>query len=168
MSLKEAIRAMQTEQHIQSTLCKVVAVDGLLCDCEPINGDADILEVRLNASGLNGYVITPKVGSMVMVTKFERFEAFISSFSDVEKIEILCDNIVFNDGTNDGMVLINALVNKLNALENKVNSIINTFNTHTHSGVTTGGGTSGTTPTVISGTLTPTQKSDIENTKIKQ
>lgn len=168
MSLKEAIRAIQKDETIQTTLCKVVFVDGILCDCEPINGDADILEVRLNASGLNGYVITPKVGSYVMVTKFERFEAFISSFSDVEKIEIECDNIVFNGGANDGMVLINALVDKLNSLENKVNSIINTFNVHTHTGVFPGPGSTATTPNIISGTLTPTQKQDIENEKIKQ
>ena len=161
MSLKEAIQAMQPEQSIQSTLCKVVSVDGLLCDCSPINGNADMLEVRLNASGLNGFVITPKVGSYVMVTKFERFEAFISSFSDVDKI-------AFNGGANDGLVLVNQLVNKLNALENKVNSIITTFNTHVHAGVTTGSGSSAVTPTLVTGTLTPTVKNDIENTKITQ
>jgi len=168
MSLKEAIRAMQTEQSINTMLCKVVSVDGLLCDCEPINGDANILEVRLNASGLNGFVITPKVDSLVMVTKFERFEAFISSFSDVEKIEISCDNILFNEGLNDGMVLINSLVNKLNALENKVNSIINTFNTHVHNGVFPGPSATNISVVQVSGTLTPTVKNDIENTKIKQ
>lgn len=161
MSLKEAIRAMQADQSIQTTLCKVISVDGLLCDCEPVNGDADILEVRLNASGLNGFVITPKVDSLVMVTKFERFEAFISSFSDVE-------SIAFNGGENDGLVLVNELVTKLNNLENKVNTIISTFNTHVHSGVTTGAGSSAVTPTLVTGTLTPTIKNDIENPNITQ
>ena len=161
MSLKEVMRAIQTEQSIQTTLCKVISVDGLLCDCSPVNGNADILEVRLNASGLNGFVITPKVGSYVMVTRFERFEAFISSFSDVDKI-------AFNGGANDGLVLVNQLVNKLNALENKVNSIISTFNTHVHAGVTIGSDSSAVTPTLVTGTLTPTVKSDIENANITQ
>lgn len=161
MSLKEVMRAIQTEQTIQSVLCKVNSVDGLLCDCSPVNGDADILEVRLNASGLNGFVITPKVGSYVMVTRFERFEAFISSFSDVDKI-------AFNGGANDGLVLVNQLVNKLNALENKVNSIISTFNTHVHAGVTIGSDSSAVTPTLVTGTLTTTVKSDIENANITQ
>jgi len=161
MSLKEVMRAIQTEQSIQSTLCKVVSVDGLLCDCSPVNGNADILEVRLNASGLNGFVITPKVGSYVMVTRFERFEAFISSFSDVDKI-------AFNGGANDGLVLVNKLIDKLNALENKVNSIISTFNTHVHAGVIIGSDLSAVTPTLVAGALTPTIKSDIENANITQ
>lgn len=168
MSLKEAIRAMQTEQSINTMLCKVISVDGLLCDCEPINGDADILEVRLNASGEIGYVITPKIGSLVMVTKFERFEAFISSFSDVEKVEINCNNIVFNGGENDGLVLIGELVTKLNNLENQINDILNILKT-----TTIPLAPSGTYPFApLYTSITPiapiTQKSDLENTKIKQ
>ena len=59
------------------------------------------------------------------------------------------------------------MVSKVNTIENKINQIISTFNTHVHSGVTTGGGSSAVTPTTISGTLTNTVVSDLENDKVK-
>lgn len=61
------------------------------------------------------------------------------------------------------------LTNKLNALENKVNQIISAFNNHTHIlTLSTGTGTAAPTSSPVSGTLTPTNRADIENTLVVQ
>ena len=66
-----------------------------------------------------------------------------------------------------GLVINDSLVTKLNNLENKVNDLIMAYNYHTHTGVQTGGGTSGTTPTVITGSLTPTNETELQNQNVK-
>lgn len=80
------------------------------------------------------------------------------------KIEMVDGLIRFNGGDNDGMVLVNGLVTRLNAIEDKLNSLIGKYNTHIHPA------TSGTTSPTTSqeSTITPTNKSDVENTKITQ
>jgi hypothetical protein len=130
-SLKEVLRSFKGEEVIQSKLCTVINVDGFVCDCEPIDGSADFLDVRLNAGLTDGVLITPKVGSIVMVTRYQTFEAFISLVTEVAKIEITCDNVIYNNGDNGGMVLVKELVKKINALEELTNTLLNTLKTTT-------------------------------------
>jgi hypothetical protein len=142
---------------------KEVDEEELTCAVEPADGP-EVFDVRLKAAidGVtDGLVQIPTVGSTVLMALIGNDEntRVILAFSEVEKV------VMFN-GENDGLVKINDLVTKLNALENKVNDIVSKFNIHVHTGVTTGGGSSGTTPTTVSGTLTETQKSDLENTKV--
>lgn len=165
-SIKDLLRLIVKEEKIYSKTCRVLSVDGNLCDVEPIDGSADILEVKISPDG-TGVRLTPAIDSIVQVSFLANTEAYISSFSSVSKIEIDCDNIVFNGGDNDGLVLIRELVTKLNNLENKVNDIINMHNTHVHPGVTSGASSTLVTTSLVIGTLTPTNQADIEDTKIK-
>lgn len=75
-------------------------------------------------------------------------------------IDITSDLIKFNNGNNDGLVLVNALITKLNNLENA-------FNAHMHATAATG---LPSIPTVIPGQIpiVPTVAADIKNTKITQ
>jgi hypothetical protein len=160
-SIKQAIREItKTDDVLYSVLCKVKSVDTAnnICDCEPINGDADLLEVRLMAQNTNGFLIIPTVDSTVVVTMINKYTGYVAMFSDIEKIKLNGDNY-------DGLVKVGDLVDKLNNLENKVNSIINTFNTHTHPylNVSTPATTSPST-SPVAGTLTPTQQMELENT----
>lgn len=160
-SIKQAIRELtKTDDVLYSVLCKVKSVDTTnnTCDCEPINGDADLLEVRLMAQSTDGFLIIPTVNSTVVVTMINKYTGYVAMFSGIEKIKLNGDNY-------DGLVKIGDLVDKLNALENKVNSIINTFNTHTHPyvNVSTPATTSPST-SPVAGTLTPTQQTELENT----
>jgi hypothetical protein len=87
--------------------------------------------------------------------------------------EILChdvrvttDSWVFNDGNLEGLINIVDLTAKLNDLTDKVNDLITKYNSHVHTGVTTGGSLSGVTTT----TETPANafnKADYEDTKIR-
>lgn len=55
------------------------------------------------------------------------------------------DKIIFNQGTKDGVVNINELTDKLNNLIQELEVLKENFNSHTHTGVTTGSSVSGVT-----------------------
>lgn len=61
-----------------------------------------------------------------------------------DSIRIDCDDIIFNGGSNAELININELTSRLNFLVLRVNSLISKFNSHTHSGVSSG--SSATTP----------------------
>ena len=73
---------------------------------------------------------------------------------------VASDTITLNDGAYGGLVKVIDLVTKLNNLENKVNSIITAYNAHSHPG------NGLPTASTITGSLIPTNRNDIENTKI--
>lgn len=144
----------------------VVSVDetALTCVVQTLNDDAPMSDVRLKAAIDNvtdGIVEIPVVGSTVLVCLIGNDEntAFVVKCSSVSKV-------VMFGGSKGGLINIGDLVSKINAIENKLNSVINTFNTHVHSGVTTGPGSSAVTPTTVAGTLTPTNRTDIEDVKV--
>ena len=150
---------------------QVVSVDAAAgrCSVEAISGrsSTSIDNVEFQAVVSDGLLLIPRVGSEVKVLMSTYTEPFIVQYSEVEKAFISADLIQFNDGALKGLVKVIELTQKLNDIENKVNSIISTFNSHLH---TSGGAGAPTSPTTspISGTLTPTQQSDIENPVITQ
>jgi hypothetical protein len=169
---------VKDRNEIYSVVGKVISLNEneRSCDVEPLNGDADLFGVRLQAdlSASTGAVVIPKIDSHVIVTFLNNSTGFVSVCTDVDKIHVECDSITFNGGSNDGMVLINELVGKINRLEDAHNAHVNAFNSHIHvTSATTGtGGPIGviTPPNQPSTELiTPnTTVSDLENTKIKQ
>lgn len=180
-----SIREMtKLDTTVYSMICTVLEIDltNNTIDCEPLDGGPDVLGVQLVTQS-NGFLIIPKKDSNVTITFIDDDNAFVSMYSDIDDIQMnLTNNLEINNdktiilsttevqlnGDNfDGLVKIGDLITKLNNLENKVNSIINTFNTHTHVASSLG---SPTTPpsSPVTGTLTPTQQSDLENTKVKQ
>ena len=82
---------------------KVLTVDEgeRTCEVTPLNGDADIPEVRLTASidaeVIGGVIFIPKVGSSVIVSFLEasETEAYISRFGEVEKVIIKFSETAF-------------------------------------------------------------------------
>lgn len=171
MSVKEIFDIIFKERlgEFNGVLATVNSVDPLTKTCEvtDFKKGGTITNVRLFASYLNtdltqskGLYVIPSVGSKVIVHQISDQDYYVSMFSQIDEVD-------FFDGSLGGMTKVITLTTKLNNLENKVNSIINTFNAHVHSGVTTGGGTSAITPTLVSGTLTPTNQVEIENAKIK-
>ncbi len=102
-------------------LCTVDAVNGLMCDVTPISGEAPLKNVRLNSDTENdaGICITPKQGSVVLVVEVTKLDAYVAMFSAIESISVKVDgDIVFNGGTNNGLVILNRLKSNLNAIDN--------------------------------------------------
>lgn len=144
-----------------SKVCTVDSVDltNLTCYCVPINDDADIQEVRLMANNDNGFLLIPKVDSIVVVSFLSDSSAYVSMVSKVSEIQL--------NGTNyGGLIRVEELTTKLNNLENAFNQHLTLYNVHTHAGVMAGSST--TTPVVVpdTQTLTPTVETDLENTTV--
>lgn len=151
--------------------CKILSVnenDGT-CNVEAISGNSttNIGNVELQTAVADGVLLIPKVDSEVKVLFSKYTTPFIVQYSEIEKMFLSSDLVQFNDGNLGGLVKVIDLTTKLNNLENKVNSIISTFNSHTHSNGNMGAPT-GSPLSPISGTLTPTQRADIENDIITQ
>jgi len=152
-----------------------------------LNISGQVIEgVMLHALGgsLKGMVIIPEQDSDVVICSVDGSGEYMLVQADKIKkviwdigteIDIKCDKIMFNNGTNDGLVIIGNLVGKMNHLEDKINDIIDKFLSHVHKTVSinqpTGAVTDPTLPSPILPNqlqhLTSTQASDLENTKIK-
>jgi hypothetical protein len=156
-------------------------------------GSVTIENVQLMASIDDGFLLVPSIDSTVIIAYSTFNQPFIALFSGIEKVLLVAGEnnasiqvdtegllleiaqtkvlisdgeIKLNDGAMGGLVKVIQLTQKLNNLENKVNQLITAYNSHVHTGVTTGPGSSATTPTQVTGSLTPTQRADIENEKI--
>ena len=75
------------------------------------------------------------------------------------------DSIIMNQGTNEGMVIIAKLTEKLNQTVKELENLRNLFNTHVHTGVTSGPASTGPTPTQASQPFTQYKQEDYENPK---
>ncbi len=180
----------QPDGETVALVCTVDEVDktARTIDCTPINEGAPLLGVNLQANqGADfGLCLFPEKGSFVVVgfvadgaagvvlttEKIESAEIVVGNTSavldadglriDTDKMSahINKEDIVFNGGTLDGLVVIQKLTDKLNEL-------VNTFNSHTHNVTVAHPG--GLFTTVPPGSAAAAfNKSDYENTKIKQ
>lgn len=191
----------QQDGETVALVCTVDAVDkkARTIDCTPVNEGAPLLGVNLQANQGSdfGLVIYPGKGAFVVVgfmadgaaglmlatDKIESAEMVIGETAaaiDAEGVRVKTakmsadinkEDIIFNGGELDGLVIIQKLTDKLNELKDTVNSLINVYNNHTHiTTATVGTGPAGTiSPTTSKAqTAKPFKKSDYENTKIKQ
>lgn len=191
----------QQDGETVALVCTVDAVDkkARTIDCTPVNEGAPLLGVNLQANQGSdfGLVIYPEKGAFVVVgfmadgaaglmlttDKIESAEMVIGETAaaiDAEGVRVKTakmsadinkEDIIFNGGELDGLVIIQKLTDKLNELKDTVNSLIKAYNNHTHiTTATVGTGPAGTiSPTTSKAqTAKPFKKSDYENTKIKQ
>ncbi len=135
--------------------------DDRTCKVKVIRTDLELDNVRVQ--GLANYTtgIYPrlKVGTKGVVMLVGK-AAYMIITGETDELQL-------NGSQHGGLIIISSLISKINIIENKVNTIISTFNAHAHAGVTTGTGTSATPATPVSGTLTNTQASDIENENVR-
>ena len=174
MEIKDVLDTLM-KQHlnkheIYSVVCNVDSVDlgNRSCICTPVNGGAEIQDVRIQASigGTTGLFIEPVVDSKVVVTFLSKEIGFVSLFTDIENVYLdFNSQVIFNGGANGAMVKIDDLVYRMNLIENKINTMIGAFAAHVH--VETGGSTSQTV-TSMGASLGLTSSTDIDNQEIQQ
>jgi len=111
--IAEAIRALSGFDDLQfeAVICTAsnVRSNELLCDCKPINGNADFIDVRLNANKKKGFVLVPKENSIVIINQISNEEAYISMVSDVDEVLLAGDD-------NGGLIKVTEQTAKLNQL----------------------------------------------------
>lgn len=195
--LRNIIRQLaQPDGETVALVCTVDEVDktARTIDCTPINEGAPLLGVNLQANqeADYGFCLFPEKGSFVVVgfvadgaagvvlltEKIESAEIVIGDTSAVmdadglriktEKMsaDINRENIIFNGGDLNGLVVIQKLTDKLNELKDTVNDLITKYNTHVH--VCAAPGSPCKPVDIPAQTAKAFNKSDYENTKIKQ
>ena len=159
--------AKDDSEEVYSEECKVVAVnDNSVVDVEPLSGKAKIFDVKLvSGKDETNFVIVPELNSIVTITYTSKDTAFVSCFSKVKEVLIRGDQ-------HGGLIKIDELVKKMNRIEDKLNGLISKHNSHIH--ITTATISASAVPGVLSPTTSQevaiapnTQKSDLENPKIK-
>ncbi len=165
--LAKKIKSIVGKKTTPVFAAKVAAVDGEVCSVD-VEG-LELSDVRLRAV-VNGeqskVLLTPVVGSYVTVIDLSSGgldDLQVLAFSEVEKVEVDCEAVVFNQGENGGLIAIEKLTEKLNGLVDSVNGFIGHFNAHTHSSPAGVTGTPLAAGDVVSGFV----KTDYENEKVK-
>ena len=115
-------------EEIYLKLCRVTAVDDAArtAVCLPVDGGAELTDVRLQASEgkTSGLYTKPAIGSDVVVAYLDRNNACLLLTTDIEEIAIdLTANLTINGGKNDGLVKVRELTAKLNTLEEELNKL---------------------------------------------
>lgn len=98
MDLKDLLKeVLKNNEEMYSKVCTVETVNGLVCDCVPVDGSAPILEARLtpNDAAGNYFAVIPKAGSQVIVTFITKDVAFVSMVTDPEKLVYVNDDLLF-------------------------------------------------------------------------
>lgn len=187
----------QPDGETVALVCTVDAVDksARTVDCSPINEGAPLLGVNLQANqeGECGVCLFPEIGSYVVVgfvadgaagvvlltEKIESAEIVIGDTSAVMSADgvrikvgkisadLGKDALTFNGGDLGGLVKVEDLTKRLNLIENDINELKTIFTNWIPASQDGGGALKTAAFTWSASQLTPTQRSDYENEKVK-
>lgn len=162
------VAATVTAVNIAARTCDVTTITGV----QSIN----LPGVLLMASLDDGILFVPTVGSVVFVSYSNFNVPYVTLFSQLDQVlfivgstalQMIDGKLMMNDGSYGGLVEVVPMVQKLNNLENLVNSLVTLFNSHTHIlALTSGTGTAAPTVAPEATVLTPTVRTELENTTI--
>lgn len=176
--IAEAIKALAGLSLMPFTIGTVESVDGRTCTVKPVDGGAAIEKVRLNAhsDGDQGLIIKPKLNTYVIVGMINELDAMVMKCYEIESIEIIMGDtsllitdgeILFNGGSNGGLVKIADLVGKINDIESDINSLKQAFFTWVPVSQDGGASLKAAAGTWAGQQFVNTQVADIENGDIK-
>lgn len=159
-------------------VCKVLTVEGATCNVEPLNGLAELHGVRLNCvtSSTAGIIITPKINSEVIVHQISKVDSYVAQFSEIEKINVEIgafkfslngSEMVFNDGNNGGLIILQSLITDLGKYSSVLTALKAALDVFVPQGTPADGGALALAlKTAMASYQTPTFQT-IEDTKIK-
>jgi hypothetical protein len=88
-SIRDTILELVSEDlQIYSVVGKVVSINNGFAEIEPLDGSANLLDVRVVADSASSPVAIPLVNSIVICTFLDNDNAFISQISEVDKYRI--------------------------------------------------------------------------------
>lgn len=162
-------------RYLQIVDGMVGAVDKTAFTCDVTVGDSfgtttyHDVTLRVLKGSQASFIEIPKVGSACTIYWMDgnlgRPKMFMVDQTD--ELLVNCPQVTFNGGDLGGMVKLLDTVQRFNNIENLLNAFFDLFNLHTHN-VTAVGSPSGPSLAQQGNKLTPTQRTDIENTAIKQ
>lgn len=123
--IQQILQQLLLENHeLYGKVCKVDAVNGMSCDCSPVDGSAPINDVRITADfdNVNKWVLVPKVGSLVVVSFFNKDIGFVSLVNEVSEVLYKNDNTVFR--VDDKFLLAAGTENLLTIMQDLIQAMI--------------------------------------------
>ena len=123
--IQQALQQLLLSEHeLYSKVCKVDAVNGMSCDCSPVDGDAAIKDVRITADfdNANKWVLVPKVGSLVVVSFFNKDVGFVSMVNEVSEVLYKNGGTVFR--VDDKFLLASSSENLLTLMQDLIQAMI--------------------------------------------
>lgn len=122
MTIREAIQlvAMDKDQKLILATASDINDTERTCTCSPINGDADILEVRLQTTNAGGVYLKPAEGSLVLVCMANETLGFVVLTSELSEV-------VFFDGSFDGIVKANELKTQLDKTNEVLQAVVDSL-----------------------------------------
>lgn len=161
--IKKKLQELCQNQASALNLAEVKQVDDTTCTVAI--EDLELRDVRLRAvvnEEESGIVVTPKVGSMVMITDLSHGK--MRDWAVVMYSEI--DSISINGGKNGGLININDLVAHINTLEDDINNLKTAISGWVTVPQDGGAALKTALSSWVSCTITKTKASDIEDDKI--
>lgn len=138
------------------------------------------VDAILNATVDNslGFIIIPALDSDVVVVdvdgdgvytivRYGKIDRVKVKIGDTEELIVTEGTVIFNGGSNGGMVKVAALVEKVNALENDINTLKTVFSGWTVAPTDGGGALKLAAATWFASNLTPTTANDLKNDNVK-
>lgn len=142
--MKDLIRQIANEaidQKIRLIRATVTTVNAdYTCDVQPINGEAELYDVKLRVTQndtQSGVVAFPKKGTIALVLVANETDAYLLHAVEIERILIVQNgfraevdadgNLIFNAGSNDGLVKLPVLQQEIAKLNTYLNTIKQTF-----------------------------------------
>ena len=129
------------------------------CDVARVDGNADLLGVRLGLGDNPAIKIKPSLNSLVICAMLSKYDACVVMYSQVDEIQLIGKE-------NGGLVKVKELYARLDAIESNLSDLITSHNNHTHSGGILAGGLTGTITVEVSDTTGTTDQSKLENIAI--
>lgn len=122
--LRRALQQKYGEKPV-TILGTIAAVDENSKTCNIDDDSFMMYGIRLQSvtNAAAGILKVPKIGAQALAVKIEDGDGFM--LLDCAEY----DKIIFNGGTNGGLINIQSLVNKINAIENDLNSLKTVFKT---------------------------------------
>ena len=184
MDIGSIIKSLAGGAKNFALVCTVDAVDktARTIDCSPINEDAPLLGVNLQANQNSscGVVAYPRVGSYVVVGFVAEGSAGVVLLTDeIESMEIVIgqetsaeltgDGIVFNGGNLGGLVKVEDVTKRFNLIEKDINDLKQVLAAGWTVASNDGGAALKMAATSWYGSrLVETKRTDLENKKVKQ
>ena len=94
----QKIARQGNKDYLISIPAKVTAVNKNLCDVEPVSGDAEIFDVRLQPGNVPGIYVEPKIDSIVYITQLDENNYFVVMYSEIVSIKL-------GNGENGGLII---------------------------------------------------------------
>lgn len=164
-----AFSAEVTHVDVKTRSCTVTSISNEV--------ETEYTNVWLMPEIADGLLYVPKKGSTVIAENNANLQPYISMWSELDQVLYVVANTAFsmtdgltkfNEGTNDGLVNVKPLVQKINALENLVNTLLNAVTAFVPAGsLADAAGLQAAILIGLGSGINPiTQQADIEDTKV--